>query len=736
MSITLANYQLAAIEKLNEGMASDKRDIILKSCTGSGKTVILTNFMSEYCRSNANMVFVWLTPGKGNLAEQSKAKMDKHIHGAQTKLLHEVMTSGFEANDCCFINWEKLIKKGNNALKDGERTNFIEYIEKALDSGLSFVIIVDESHQNDTIKAKEILDYFKTEKIIRSSATPNGYTDAFMVDVLEADVIAEGFIKKLLIINENFSQSIEVTDQVEFLLDKAVAKQQELHAAFLQRGSYVNPLIVIQLPNNSDLLLSQVEKYLESKGITYENNQLAVWLADKKQNDEGVDEPNAEPVAIIIKQAIATGWDCPRAHILVKLRDNMSETFEIQTIGRIRRMPEQKHYESDLLDSCYLYTLDEKFTESVKQHLGKDALDALKLYVKAEHRGFTIISEYKTDVPFPRDAALALKVLAKHFETKYSAKPKAKENRTRLETAKYVFSELVVEETKSGSVTSLVKEEFNSLNTINISQKLDTHKHGREYHHCAAEIGLKLTLEYSTINTILQRLFCVNNDSPLKILALPVREFYAFVINNKDRLKEEFFEAMSANDGNQFQLSLNQRITEKPVAFPQEYLFTYDSTAKSQEVMSKNVYRGYRVSAEMRSASEKLFEKYCEASSKILWFYKNGDKGPEYFSIVYTDNLGKQKSFYPDYIVGTDDGSVWIIETKGGFSKTGESEDIDRFTSKKFDILKAYVTKYTAKNLKGGIVRQDKQSLELCICSDTYNDDIKSESWRLLKDVL
>lgn len=737
MGITLANYQLKAIEQLNEGMASDKRDIILKSCTGSGKTVILTHFMDEYCKSHANTVFVWLTPGKGNLAEQSKSKMDKHIHGAQTKLLYDVMMSGFEENDCCFINWEKLTKKGNNALKEGERTNFIEYIDRAFDSGLSFVIIVDESHQNDTIKAKEILDYFKTEKIIRSSATPKNYTDAFVVEVPEVDVVAEGLIKKLLIINENFSQNIEVADQVEFLLDKAVDKQRELHSAFLQNDSEVNPLIVIQLPNNSNLLLSQVETYLESKGITYENNLLAVWLADKKQNDEGVDEPNAEPIAIIIKQAIATGWDCPRAHILVKLRDNMSETFEIQTIGRIRRMPEQKHYESDLLDSCYLYTLDEKFTESVKQHLGKDALDALKLYIKSEHRGFTLISEYKTDVPFPRDAALALKVLAKHFETKYSTAPKAKDNKVRLERTGYIFSASVIDETKSGSVTTLSREQFSSLNTINISQALNTHKHGREYHHCAAEIGLKLTLEYSTINTILQRLFCINNDSPLKIVSLSVREFYAFVINNKDRLKEDFFEAMSRNDNNEFQLRLNQRITEKPVAFPQELLFTYDSTAKSQEVMSKNVYRGYRVSAEIRSAPEKLFEKFCEETSKrVLWFYKNGDKGPEYFSIVYTDNLGKQKSFYPDYVVGTDDGSIWVIETKGGFSKTGESEDIDRYTSKKFDVLKSYVDKYAAKKLKAGIVRQDKQSFELCICSDTYNDDIKSDSWKLLKDIL
>lgn len=63
-------------------------------------------------------------------------------------------------------------------------------------------------------------------------------------------------------------------------------------------------------------------------------------------------------------------------------------------------------------------------------------------------------------------------------------------------------------------------------------------------------------------------------------------------------------------------------------------------------------------------------------------FYKNGDKGIEYFSIVYTDNFGKQKSFYPDYIVGALDGSAWIIETKGGFTRSGDSEDIDKYTAK------------------------------------------------------
>lgn len=165
MAIQLKNFQLKAIDSLMEAMHSDKREIILKSCTGSGKTIILTHFIDTYMRSFGNTVFVWLTPGKGNLEEQSKEKMDRYVYGASTKLLCDIMTCGFNSGDSCFINWEKLTKKGNTALRDSERTNFIEHIERALDAGVSFKVIVDESHQNDTIKADEIIEYFKTDKM-------------------------------------------------------------------------------------------------------------------------------------------------------------------------------------------------------------------------------------------------------------------------------------------------------------------------------------------------------------------------------------------------------------------------------------------------------------------------------------------------------------------------------------------------------------------------------------------
>lgn len=734
MEITLANFQLKAIAALTEAMEKPNREIVLKSCTGSGKTIILTHFMDEYFKSNAKTVFVWLTPGKGNLEEQSKGKMDKYIHGSSTKLLCDIMTSGFEENDACFINWEKLTKKGNNALKDSERTNFIEHIRNALDNNLCFKIIVDESHQNDTIKADDIIELFHSDKIIHCSATPKNYKNAILIDIPEEDVIAEGLIKKLLIINENFEQNISVDDQITYLIDKAITKQQELRSAFLNLKDCttdINPLIIVQLPNKSDALLESVEKYFEGKGITYENNQLAVWLSDKKQNLEDIEEPDARPIAVIIKQAVATGWDCPRAHILVKLRDNMSETFEIQTIGRIRRMPEATHYGSDLLDCCYLYTLDEKFTESVKLSLGKDALDACKLFLKPEHRNFEIVSEFKTDVPFPRDAKLAMKVISKYFESKYHTGKNLSKNRVALEANQYSFNEDVVDHTKSGSIATLSKDNISDLNDIAIHEVLSTTKHGREYHHCTAEIGMKANLDYSSMNTIIRRLFLDNVKCEHKIIALSTRALYSFVINNKYKLINDVRDAMSAENA-QINLPINN-ITEKPMSFPLEMLFTYDGSAKSQAEMTKNVYKGYLSSAEKRSMPEKLFEKYCESSSKISWFYKNGDKGNEYFSIVYEDNLGKQKSFYPDYIVGTSGGKTWVIETKGGFTKSGNSEDIDKYTAKKFGVLKKYLTKYS---LSGGIVRQDKQSGELCICTETYSDDIKSDSWVLLSDIM
>ena len=267
------------------------------------------------------------------------------------------------------------------------------------------------------------------------------------------------------------------------------------------------------------------------------------------------------------------------------------------------------------------------------------------------------------------------------------------------------------------------------LNTVTVKETVNTHKLGRDRHHCIGVIGREIGMEYKYMQTIIGKLFGEKFDYSGKLLSLPARELYAFIINNVDLLRRNCREAMAVQllQG----VISPDMVSMKEFTLPRVCKFTYDGAGKIQTESVKNVYQGYLLSAEPRSTAEKKFEKYCEKCSAVEWIYKNDDKGDEYLSIVYLDNGNRQKLFYPDYIVLVK-GETWIIETKGGFDKAGNSEDIDIFSPKKFAALKEYLAKY---GLKGGFVRFDSNSDELCICTDNYSDDITSESWKLLDEV-
>ena len=299
--------------------------------------------------------------------------MDKLVRNRTTKTLNDILLSGFKKRDTAFINWETITKKGNTALKEGERKNLLEQIEQAKRDGIKFIVIIDEEHRNKTEKAEAIIQEFEPEHIIRVSATTKRNDEAKHIEIDELDVINSGLITRALYINENIQNNVEIENETEYLLQLAIDKQKEIRNECVEKGIRYNPLVIIQIPNQSEGLIKRIEKYLDQKGYTYRNNTVSIWLADRKENIENIEENMAEQCFLIMKQAISTGWDCPRAKILIKLRENMHEDFEIQTLGRIRRMPEAKHYNNELLDNCYLYTFDEDYTESVKQELGKNA---------------------------------------------------------------------------------------------------------------------------------------------------------------------------------------------------------------------------------------------------------------------------------------------------------------------------------------------------------------------------
>ncbi|MAK19612.1 MAG: restriction endonuclease subunit R, partial [Candidatus Pelagibacter sp.] len=139
----------------------------------------------------------------------------------------------------------------------------------------------------------------------------------------------------------------------------------------------INPLLIIQLPDvkteQEKRLSSDVVKILREKfKITVENEKLAIWLSGLKKNCKNIEHNTHKSEVIIIKNAIALGWDCPRASVLALFRDWKSFTFSIQTVGRIMRMPEPEfgHYSKEILNNAFIYTNLE--TVNIEEEIGKN----------------------------------------------------------------------------------------------------------------------------------------------------------------------------------------------------------------------------------------------------------------------------------------------------------------------------------------------------------------------------
>lgn len=147
-------------------------------------------------------------------------------------------------------------------------------------------------------------------------------------------------IKKEVVINPGLSDVQNIAETDKFVIDEALKKSFELKNTYESIGSPVRPLVLIQLPSESKSTteldktkLSRTIQLLDREfGISFANKKLAIWLSEDKQNLEDIEKYDSPVEVLIFKQAIATGWDCPRAQILVMFREIGSVTFEIQTV--------------------------------------------------------------------------------------------------------------------------------------------------------------------------------------------------------------------------------------------------------------------------------------------------------------------------------------------------------------------------------------------------------------------
>lgn len=372
--------------------------IILKSPTGSGKTFMTESFIHRLASQpdfNEDVAFVWMTCSD-TLAMQSRDKFYEYFSpNLNSRLLtaSDIEQNEFLIrNDILFSNWqkyniskEKFEKRTLRRPEDERKLKengfyFDDLIENTKNQGRQIVLLIDESHAYDSKLAEEsVIKIIQPKIIIKISATPfktesekkdfyaqKGMGFADIVEIKRESVIAEGLIKESIVSQTEediLNYKIPDEDIEKLLLTLAIEKQKQIREEWQKIGLNINPLVMIQLPNDSKTKTSneieskknRVLQILKDLGI--DENKIATRLQETTERMNDITQNESQIDFLLFKLAAATGWDCPRAHILVRYREIKSESFETQTLGRILRMPVvKKDFNNQLLQTGYLYT--------------------------------------------------------------------------------------------------------------------------------------------------------------------------------------------------------------------------------------------------------------------------------------------------------------------------------------------------------------------------------------------
>lgn len=271
--------------------------------------------------------------------------------------------------------------------ESAEYRTFKELIDNSREYA-NIILIIDESHLNThTDKAKEIIQLINPKAIIEMTATPKDFPYYRKWKIEKEEVIKAGLIKEQICINK-FVKEINKEGTIPFLIQATEDRRRQLEKLYKEEGININPLVLIQIPDakEGEELKDKIIEELKNIGISMDLGNLGIWLSEDKKK-EGIEDIDSPIKYLIFKQAIAKGWDCPRAQILLKFRHTKGDAFEKQTIGRILRMPEAKHYDIKELNMAYIYTDDEEFILNAMRET--DAVEYTEpINIKQEHKDF------------------------------------------------------------------------------------------------------------------------------------------------------------------------------------------------------------------------------------------------------------------------------------------------------------------------------------------------------------
>lgn len=381
---------------------------------------------SEFPDSQAS--FLWITD-QPQLNTQTMRRMQSYLDNIWFGKIEEIDDSfdreQLDPGKLYFINTQKLGKKGRLVNRGDRRQHtFWDTMRNTVEGRPAAVyVVIDEAHrgmgqtERQKKEATTIVQRFikgdpasgmsAVPVIIGVSATPERFerllegTDRRErpVRVSPGDVQRSGLLKESILLRH----SSAAVDREMTLLSDAVSRFLKYEEAWGDHpgrvdGRPVRPIMLVQVEDESktdrkqnpysatDLAeaLGVISRELCSAGASLGPNVFAHAFQDAKTLDvAGTRLRGLEPAdidgdpdvrVVFFKTALNTGWDCPRAEVMMSFRPANDPTNIAQLVGRMVRTPLRKRVEGEhsaLLNTVYLYLpkYDEKALDAVVKHL-------------------------------------------------------------------------------------------------------------------------------------------------------------------------------------------------------------------------------------------------------------------------------------------------------------------------------------------------------------------------------
>lgn len=411
--------------------------VCIKIPTGGGKTLVACHAVEKIMgvalqNKMEKGVILWFTPSeaiKTQTLKKLKDRKDWHRRTLDESFDNNVkVLSNEEAlqirkddvnNNLCIIiasleafrKEKSLQKKYKVYQENGELLDHFEHIEEpdflerdsegtVINSLANVVrlsnplVVIDEGHKTTTKLSIDFLNDLNPSFIVEYTATPRDNSNV-LVEIHASELKDEQMVKIPIV--------LESSAQWQNSLIRGIEKRNELEKdAKKIKGEYIRPIALLQAqPKSQDghsITVEHIKNFLLEHKI--DTSEIAIKTSEKNELD-GVDlfSKDCKIRYIITVNALAEGWDCSFAYILVSVANLGSKIAVEQIIGRIIRLPNAKKKENEDFNRSYVFASARNFNEAASQIISGLESNG---YSKAD-----IISTDKKDAPYELESKKA-----------------------------------------------------------------------------------------------------------------------------------------------------------------------------------------------------------------------------------------------------------------------------------------------------------------------------------------